>query len=370
MVVRKLLLSVLFLAGTASSGFSQSEQLKDVFNNLAFYNQKHDLKFLGEAKKAIDKIIVTKSDSANLNKSIYKAVVYATILYADSANALKMPDNFLATTNIYTDTLFKRPKVFSFSQEITYIKRNLANTYIRKGFTDLKNNSYQSAITNFDKAKAIVPAADNLAVYLAYAANKMGELNKSAAYYDHLLENDKPGAEVILTAQRIYKILGDTTKALIAIEKGRRAYPENKKLLYEEANIYNNKKDYEALRKLLVTLVKVGPDDYDINFLAAVCYDHLNLREQAETYYKKAIQLNPASYDPVFNLGILYMKKELDNPERSATKYNTAINLLEKANELNPNDPDFLQTLKLIYDKTGNTEQSNKISTQLNQIIN
>lgn len=369
-MARKLLLSVLFFICTTSFGFSQSEQLKDVFNNLAFYNQKHDVKFLGEAKRAIDKVIVTKSDSANLYKSIYKAVVYATILYADSANTLHMPDNFLSTTNIYADTLFKRPKVLVYSSEINYVKHNLANAYIRKGFADLKSNSYQSAINSFNKARSIVPDAENLSVYLAYAANKMGELNKSASYYDHLLDGDKPGAEVILTAQRIYKLLGDTTKALIAVEKGRRIYPENKKLLYEEANIYNNKRDYEALRKLLVTLVKVSPEDYDINFLAAVCYDHLNQQDQAEKYYKKAIQLNPNSYDPVFNLGVLYMKKELANSDPSIEKYNMARNLLEKANDLNPNDPDFLQTLKLLYDKTGNTEQSNKISTQLNQIIN
>ncbi|RYE22665.1 MAG: hypothetical protein EOP42_24180, partial [Sphingobacteriaceae bacterium] len=330
---RKLLLSILFLIGTTSFSFSQTEQLKDVFNNLAFYNQKHDLQFLSEAKKAIDKTIITRSDSANLYKSIYKAVVYATILYADSANTLRMPDNFLATTLIYADTLFKRKKVFTYSSEITYIKRNLANAYIRRGFTYLQRNNYKSAITNFDVAKSIVPDAENLSVYLAYAANKMGELNKSAAYYDHLLENDKPGAEVILTAQRIYKILGDTTKALIAIEKGRRVYPENKSLLYEEANIYNNKKDYAALKKLLFTLVKVSPDDYDINFLAAVCYDHLNQPDQAEIFYKKAIRLNQNSYDPVFNLGILYMKKELAKPVQTVEQYDLARNFLEKANE-------------------------------------
>ncbi|MGI4749845.1 MAG: tetratricopeptide repeat protein [Janthinobacterium lividum] len=369
-MARKLLLSILFLTASTSFAFSQAEELKDVFNNLAFYNQKHDFKYLGEAKKAIDKTIVTKSDSANLYKSIYKAVVYATILYADSLNTLKMPDNFLTTTNIYADTLFKRKKVFTYSSEITYIKRNLANVYIRRGFTDLQRNNYQSAISNFDKAKSIVPAAENLSIYLAYATNKIGELNKSAAYYDHLLEGDKAGAEVILTAQRIYKILGDTTKALKAIEKGRKFYPENKKLLYEEANIYNNKKDYEALRGLLNTLVKAAPEDYDINFLAAVCYDHLNQQVPAEKFYKKAIQLNQNSYDPIFNLGILYLKKELVNPDTSVKKFNIAKMYLEKANELNPNDPQFLKTLKLLYDKTGNIEQSTKISTQLNQIIN
>ncbi len=367
---RKLLLSVLFLVTTTSFAFSQSEELKDVFNNLAFFNQKHDLKYLGEAKKAIDKTIVTKSDSANLYKSTYKAVVYSTIAFADSLNVLKMPDNFLSSTLIYVDTLFTRKKVYNYSSEITYIKINLANAYIRKGFNDLQHNNYQLAIANLEKAKVIAPAAGHLAIYLAYASTRMGELNKSAAYYDHLLENKKPGPGVILTAEKIYKILGDTVKALKAVQTGRRLYPENKQLLYEEANIYNNKMDYKALRGVLDSLVKAGPDDYDINFLAAVCYDHLNQRDQAEMYYKKAARLNRNSYDPVFNLGILYMKKGLADQSLPLEKYDLARTYLEKANELNPNDPEFLQTLKLLYDKTGNIKQSNKITKQLNQIIN
>src|SRR5579875_1436164 len=146
-MARKLLLSILFLTGTTSFAFSQSEELKDVFNNLAFYNQKHDLKYLGEAKKAIDKTIQTRKDSANLYKCVYKAVVYSTIAYADSLNTLKMPDNLLGTIKAYTDTA-----------EFTYIKRNLANVYIRKGFNDMIREDYKSAVNNFDKAKQISPS--------------------------------------------------------------------------------------------------------------------------------------------------------------------------------------------------------------------
>ncbi|MVN22510.1 tetratricopeptide repeat protein [Mucilaginibacter arboris] len=369
-MARKLLLSILFLVKATSFAFSQSEELKDVFNNLAFYDQKHDLKYLGEAKKAIDKTIQTRADSAKMYKSVYKAVVYSTIAYADSLNTLKMPDNFLSTTNIYADTLFKKKKVYNYSPEITYIKRNLANAYIRRGFNDLQRNNYRSAVDNFEKAQAIFPTAEHLEVYMAYAVNRMGELNKAAAYYDNLLQNGKAGAEVVLTAEKIYKILGDTTKALNAIKTARAIYPDNKKLLFEEANIYNNKKDYVALRGLIEGLVKAEPENYDINFLAAVCYDHLNQTNKAEIFYKKAIQLNRKSYDPFFNLGVLYMKRGAAEPAKSAEDFDLARNYLEKANEMNPNDPQFLQTLKLLYDKTGNLAQANRISTQLNQIIN
>lgn len=368
-MVRMLLLSVVFLFAT-SFAFSQTEVLKDVFNNLAFYNQKHDLKYLGEAKKAIDKTIQTKKDSANLYKSVYRAVVYSTIAYADSANTLKMPDNFLTTTTIYADTLFTRKKIYNYANEVAYIKRNLANEYIRKGFNDMQHNDFRSAINYFQKAQSMVPATEHLDVYMAYAENKLGELNKSAAYYDQLLEKGKAGAEVILSAQKIYKTLGDTAKALKAIKNGRLLYPENKKLLYEEANIYNNKKDYAALGGLIDGLIKASPEDYDINFLAGVCYDHLNQTNKAEIFYKKAMQLNPAAYDPVFNLGVLYLKKGLADPGKAAENFNVARLNLEKADQLDPNNPEFLQTLKLLYDKIGDSSQATKISTQLNQIIN
>lgn len=369
-MAKKLLLSIVFLITATSFAFSQSEELKDVFNNLAFYKQKHDLKFLEEAKKAIDKIIITRSDSSNLQKSVYKAVVYSTIAYADSANTLKMPDNFLMKTTEYAESLFNRKKVYNYSSEITYIKRNIANVYIRKGFNDMERNNYRSAISNFERAKILVPSADHLAVYLAYATNKLGELNKSADYYDNLLKNDKPSSEVILNAEKLYKLLGDTAKALNAVKNGRVLYPENRKLLFEEANIYNNKNDYEALRGLIDNLIKADPDDYDVNFLAAVSYDHLNQTNKAELYYKKSIELNRSSYDPVFNLGVLYMKKGVNNPATSEENFNAALYYLQEANEMDPNNPDFLKTLKLLYDKTGNVAESNKISLQLNQIIN
>ena len=369
-MARKLLLSIIFLIATTSFAFSQIEELKDVFNNLAFYNQKHDLKYLGEAKKAIDKTIQTRKDSANLYKSVYKAVVYSTIAYADSLNTLNMPDNFLGTTTIYADTLSKKKKIYNYSGEVNYIKTNLANVYIRKGFNDMRRDNYKSAVVNFDKAKSLVSAADHLEIYMAYAINRMGDLNKSAAYYDTLIESGKAGPEVMLIAQKNYKILGDTAKALKVIKTGRNLYPDNKKLLFEEANIYNNKKDYGALRGLLDGLVKSGPDNYDVNFLVAVCYDQLNQLNNAEVFYKKAIELSQKNYDPVFNIGILYMKKGLADQNISSENFNLARTYLEKANEMNPNNPEFLQTLKLLYDKTGNIELSTKINTQINQIIN
>ena len=86
------------------------------------------------------------------------------------------------------------------------------------------------------------------------------------------------------------------------------------------------------------------------------------------------MQLNGTSYDPVFNLGVLYMKRgavnQVKDQPKSSEDFELAKTYLEKANDMNPNYPQFLVTLKLLYDKIGNIALANKISTQLNQIIN
>src|ERR1700710_2132035 len=102
---RKIIIPVLIGLFTCSAAFCQTEVLKGVVNNLAFYKQKKDLKYLTNAKKTVDSIITTHSDSLNVEKMTYRAVVYSSILYIDSLNKLKQPDVFFKQTTDLVDNL-------------------------------------------------------------------------------------------------------------------------------------------------------------------------------------------------------------------------------------------------------------------------
>jgi hypothetical protein len=96
---RKIGLLILALF-TTSFAFCQSEALKVVVNNLAFYKQKSDLKFLANAKKSADSLVVTKSDSADLEKNVYRIIINSSsILYTDSLNQIQQPEPFLDQTS-------------------------------------------------------------------------------------------------------------------------------------------------------------------------------------------------------------------------------------------------------------------------------
>ncbi len=77
MTSRKVVLPLFILIFSATIAAGQTEVLKSVVNNLAFYKQKKDLKYLSNAKRSVDSLMKTHSDSINFEKNMYKAVVYS-----------------------------------------------------------------------------------------------------------------------------------------------------------------------------------------------------------------------------------------------------------------------------------------------------
>jgi tetratricopeptide (TPR) repeat protein len=372
MSIRKIVLLITCICFTSFIAKAQSEAMKDVINNLAFYHKKNDLKYLGEAKKSVDASFKTHADSIDIGKNAYKAVVYCSIVYIDSLNKLNQPDTLLLQTTKLVNRLLISRKIYRFNVEMNYAKGCLANVYQRKAFDFYLKNNYRLAITNFNIAKSYVPAAKEINVYLANIYYKLGNYTKAVIYYDTVLLAKKPELGHLQSAANIYKALGDTAKSLHIIQRGLELYPDDKYLLFEEANIYNNKKDYPLLKPLLNNLVSAAPDDPNVIFMVANCYDHLNELNQAELFYQKAIELSNNDYDVTFNLGLLYLKKAV--LVKNAIEYQANIaqskNWLEKANEMAPNSEVSLKALQMLYLQTGNQTQLNRVNNKLKQLTN
>lgn len=367
---RKLILPVLIMLFASHGAFSQSEALKNVVNNLAFYKEKKDLKYLAQAKKSVDSVIVNKADSSNVEKMMYRAIVNASILYIDSLNKLHQPPAFLNQTVDLVDRLSANKKIYRYQPELEYAKHCLADVYIRQAFTYVKNSDYNNALQLFLQAQRYAPSFMQLNAYIAYSCDKLGNLQAAAKYYNVLINTDNPGAEYLDAASNIYKALGDTAKALEIVKKGRRHLPNDKLLLLDEANIYNNRQDYRELAPLLPDLLDINPNNADIAFVAANCYDHLNQYDKAESLYLHAIELNSAAYEPIFNLGLLYLKESEKKKRDSGQNVTRSAQWLEKASEISPNDIKCLQVLQIVYTKTGNQDQLNQINNKLKQLTN
>src|ERR1700744_800310 len=118
MQIRKTALFVFAGLFTSSLAFCQTEALKSVVNNLAFYKQKNELKYLASAKKSVDSLVTTHADSVDLRKSVYRVLVNSSILYIDSLNKLKQPANLFDQTVQLTDKISKNRRIYKFQTEL------------------------------------------------------------------------------------------------------------------------------------------------------------------------------------------------------------------------------------------------------------
>jgi tetratricopeptide (TPR) repeat protein len=370
MLGRKIILSLFILLFTAPFAFSQTEALKGVVNNLAFYRQQKDLKYLTNARKQVDSLIKTKKDSSNVPKSVFRAVVYSSILYTDSLNKLGVPANTLDQISSLVDHLSGTNQIFKYQVEMDFSKRCLGNVYIRNGALALKDKKYETALGNFQKAQHFVPRYRRINGYIAYTNNLLGKYTDAARSYSLLLNTDTLLSEDVIAAANVYKTLGDTTKALQVLQKGRKLLPDDDALLYDEANIYTTRKDYKALAPLLPQILSKNPKNPQLAFMAANCYDHLNDGDRAESLYLQAIELRSRYYDAVFNLGLLYFKDYTNKDGDQQKNIGRAIQWFEKANTILPNNLQCLQLLQWAYLKTRNEDQLNRINDKLKQLTN
>jgi tetratricopeptide (TPR) repeat protein len=371
MQARKITFTILTVFLATSLTWGQTEVLKSVVNNLALYKQKKDLKYLGNAKKSIDSVIKAAPDSTDLGRNVFRAEVNSVILYVDSLNKLGSPAVLFVQTVALVDKLSLQRKIFRYEEEINYAKQCLANVYIRKAYGVLGKADYVNALKLFQNAQNYAPGYKPITGYIAYCDYKLGHLNSAAQLYSQLIESNTASAEYVETASNIYKTLGDTTMALSIVEKGRKLLPLDKSILLDEANIFTNKRDYQSLYPLLPSLLDTYTNNADVEFVAANCYDHLNQYDKAIAYYLKAIDINSSAYEPIFNLGVLLLKKsEINLRGADDQDLLQAGSWLEKANEISPNDVKCLKALEMVYTKTGNQDQINKINNKLNQLNN
>ncbi len=274
------------------------------------------------------------------------------------------------------------------------------NKYFNEAVEYYGKKDFKDAMLSFDhsfSALAAINIHDTLSLfYAATCASLANERSQAKKYLIDLLKYKAKSVAIYSSLSELYRIDKDSGAALAVIREGQKIYPGNMPLFLAETNIYltfgNTDK---ALSNLKLAAVKdsVNPSIY---YALGTIYNKLvddttkkaDFREKmftsAEEAYKKSIQLKPDYFDPIFNLGALYVNKavvyddkaknlpldadaEFKTLKAQADKYlELAIPYLEKAAELQPTDLSTMSSLKQIYIRQQKTEKLKAINEKIN----
>jgi tetratricopeptide (TPR) repeat protein len=204
--------------------------------------------------------------------------------------------------------------------------------------------------------------------YAAYSAFQVKKYNEASSLFNKLLTNNYLKSDIYQGLELISLAQKDTTAALKHIEDGRKLFPNEMSLVYDELNIYlSQNRNQEVIDKLKDAIAK-KPDSHELNFLLASKYDkNFNDTTNAKKYYLESIKIKPDYFDAYYSLGVLYYNiafgineeiKKLPNTDQKnydrlipiRNKYfELAIPYMEKANTILPEDRDTLIALKQLY---------------------
>jgi len=165
---------------------------------------------------------------------------------------------------------------------------------------------------------------------------KMGEITFYARDYDRSMQSLTRVTEVepdnrtaLFMKAYIYKETGDTANAVTLMRRVCDLYPDYEPAFEELGVLYALHSNPMAV-EYLSTALNLEPNNTNAAYALAVYYQHNNDFDQAETLYRKILDVNENSTDAWHNLGYIELFHYRD--------YERAIEYMTKAIEADPNN--------------------------------
>lgn len=170
----------------------------------------------------------------------------------------------------------------------------------------------------------------------------------------------------------------DSIKFIQIITKGLKKFKSDKDLFGEKINFYIRNEDHEVIIKTVDKWLKYNDGDTKDTYLVkGSSYQGLGDREKALFNYKKSIELDPDNFICYYNIAVLHYDysielnnlgiKETDTNkslalyDRSDKELEKSIPYFVKANKIDPENQNIVNTLKAIYYKLGKFKEYDEI---------
>ena len=318
------------------------------------YHMKESIK---NTDKALNEIKNLKEQLKNAQTEIEKLQIQKN--YNQISNDLSAEDWFQKGEISYKLKEYENA-IFNYLKTIE-LNPNYSFAYSRLGMVYGEKGMYKKAINYCKKGIKLQPN-------ITYNYASLGAVYCMADIYDKAIEifrksiEISPDGEIIFTLGQVYQKNGNFNEAEKCYQKAIEYFIRNNRKS-ELAPIYsrmgqiniskNNEKAIEYYKKAL----NIDPKSFEANAGLGLIYDIKDDFNIALEYYKKAINFNPFNKDKYsFNNDDLYCA--MGRIYVSQNKFDESIKCGQEALNLNPNNISACTGLASIYAKMGNAEKS------------
>lgn len=277
------------------------------------------------------------------------------------------------------------------SKDIAAQIKLLSQLYFNKGATEFNNQKYNVALLTFERSadvgNLLNPSVANPETYYyaGISAALSNNIEKEKKYLQQLAAQNYPKVEVYNYLAEAYKTEKNNSAAIEAYKKGINLFPNNSYLLIVNVvKLFLNLGLTTEALDYLNKGTKLNPTQAELFNLQGSLFTQLKQDNDAMQSYIKAVELNPNHPDAVYNLGILYYNSSINHLKTADSylninqeKYSSekeiflseikkAAPLLEKALEQDGSNKNTMICLLDIYKRLQRKEQYDKLKIKLN----
>ena len=344
---------------------------------------------LVEAKTIIDQAIDHEKTKGKAKTWYYRGQIYATL---DTAN--NEPDALETAMEAFNKTLEIDSSQSTISEFTVTGVENVDSKlqdyyahYYNSALEKWQMEEFTLAADDFEKAFYIMPSDTNAIINAAFAATAAEEDERAKDNYLKSLDAGVKDKNVYLRLYNYAIEKEDLDNALSIISDAKKIYPNDLALQKFEINILIQQEKVDEAKAKLESAIEKESGNPDLHFSLGVIKEEQDDIEGANKSYLKAIEVDPNHYNSNFNIGVMIFnectglikernalsykeeKKYDDLTQQINQKLHHARPYWEKLYNLKSDDQTILETLSYIYVNLKMNDQAEKISTELDAVL-
>lgn len=371
--------ALIFVSLIATATFAQKSQLQVAQNSVgklqASIANKEDVKkqltIIGEGVKAVEAAQNDKKTKNWPETWAVKAYLcsYVAIIDDNDANSDKYYGMAL-------EALDKAKSLDKFQDNSGLIKASTYNVNIKKqaeGNKAYQQNDFMTAFGLLKEVSDYLPTDTAIAINVALCAQNIQSYDNALFYFKRAKDNGVKNPVVFQQMANIYASKFESDMAIKILEDGLKLNPYHPFLTNDYINLLLDNEKYAQAVKIIEGSIATEKRSKLLLFLYGYLQQsQLSNNNNAETAYKKALDVDQNYFDALYQLSLVYINNaNAALKEKNKQKFNSNINRAEftllRAHEINPNDKNTIQLLIDIYTRKDRLDRVQELKRKLNE---
>ncbi len=251
---------------------------------------------------------------------------------------------------------------------LTFFKTDLTNAGVagfEKERFDLALGAFEG-ILKVNKMSALdANIVDTTIIYnCALAAYNNKNWDKAETYFQEAIKYNYAAGDAILLLHQVYTSTNDSAKMVANLKNGFEKYPKDDRILTTLINYYLSSRQNSEALNYLNTAIAQDPKNPSFYYARAVLYDQAKDFENAEKEYKVCLEIDPAYFNALYNLGVLFYNKgvEQNNKANDLKDMKAFDRAREEANGMFKSALPFMEKAYQIIDAKSDAAVADKIA--------